>query len=101
MALSKTAAIKVATSKVSKVEHLGRNWVASGPDCCMELSDLQYTYRNAVWARKKWIAEIALELTGYDLRSGDEVDNEMGRKLEDLVHHHRWTVSNIVNYILS
>ncbi|MBU2765704.1 hypothetical protein HAP94_05720 [Acidithiobacillus ferrivorans] len=100
MALSKTAAIKVATSKVSKVEHLGWNWVVSGPKHCMELSDSLTSYREATWARKKWIAEIALNLMGYDLRSGDEADNEMGRKLENLYPQFDWTVSNIVDDII-
>jgi hypothetical protein len=97
-ALSKTAAIKMATNKVSTVEHLGDKWVVSGPTTCMELSDMQHNYEEATWARRKWIAEIALDLMGYDMSWDGDAEKKI--KLDDFSQQYGWTVSNIVDHII-
>jgi hypothetical protein len=92
-AMSRTAAIKTATSRVSAVEHLGNKWVISGPTC-MELSDSTTNYIGATWARRKWIAEIAVNLMGY------ETNSEMvQRNLNDLEYNPTFAVADIMDLI--
>jgi hypothetical protein len=89
--IGKTAAIKAATSKVSKVYHLGTNWVANGPKTCMELSEAFTNYEEATLERRKWIAEIALESLGYD-------EEDARYKFEAISD--RWTVAELVNHYI-